>query len=197
MYPLRLFQMGLFRQTYIFPTKILATTEEHGLTGLALFQNWNTKGISIFGQWFDKYDPKLHDAIMGPVEEFTALGFEEAASGGEFLKIGIGTLISRMKKNYSFAKTYEIKNAGKWSVKKRKQKIEFTHILQDAAGYSYIYKKNGKAGQRKPFLVLEHSLKNTGKKAIETSVYNHNFFTIDQEPTGPNITISFPFNVKS
>ena len=30
------------------------------------------KGHSYFGQWFEKYDPKIHDAIMGPVEEFTA-----------------------------------------------------------------------------------------------------------------------------
>ena len=27
-------------------------------------------GHNYFGQWFPKYDPKLHDAIMGPVEEF-------------------------------------------------------------------------------------------------------------------------------
>src|SRR5438105_1268097 len=37
----------------------------------------------FFGQWFDKYDPKLHDAIMGPVEEFktgnAGLGYAEAA----------------------------------------------------------------------------------------------------------------------
>jgi hypothetical protein len=29
-----------------------------------------TKDHEYFGQWFEKYDPKLHDAIMGPVEEF-------------------------------------------------------------------------------------------------------------------------------
>jgi hypothetical protein len=155
------------------------------------------KGHQYFGQWFDKYDPKLHDAIMGPVEEFMALGFEEAASGGEFLKIGVGTLVRPDGKNYSFAKTYEIKNGGKWSFKRRKQKMEFTHILQDAAGYSYIYKKTLRLVKGKAFLVLEHSLKNTGKKAIETSVYNHNFFTIDQEATGPNVKISFPFNIKA
>src|SRR5579862_6769873 len=41
------------------------------------------KGHNYFGQWFEKYDPKLHDAIMGPVEEFltppnrTGLGYDE------------------------------------------------------------------------------------------------------------------------
>lgn len=46
-------------------------------------------------------------------------------------------------------------------------------------------------------MVLEHRLKNTGKKTINTSVYNHNFFVIDKEPTGPNMRMSFPFEVKA
>jgi len=28
------------------------------------------KGHSYFGQWFNKYSPTIHDAIMGPVEAF-------------------------------------------------------------------------------------------------------------------------------
>src|SRR5262245_41916524 len=32
------------------------------------------KGHNYFGKWFDRYDPKLHDAIMGPVEEFLTNG---------------------------------------------------------------------------------------------------------------------------
>src|SRR5687768_9293365 len=51
-------------------------------------------GHEYFGQWFDKYDPQLHDAIMGPVEEFltadSTLGYEEAAPGGTFIRIGVG-----------------------------------------------------------------------------------------------------------
>jgi hypothetical protein len=33
-------------------------------------------GHSYFGQWFPRYDPKLHDAITGPVEEFTGVGYD-------------------------------------------------------------------------------------------------------------------------
>ena len=29
---------------------------------------WN--GHEYFGPWFDRHDPKIHDAITGPVEEF-------------------------------------------------------------------------------------------------------------------------------
>ena len=55
------------------------------------------KGHEYFGVWFPHYDPLLHDAITGPVEEFRddgnpALGFNEAKPGGLFVKIGVGIL---------------------------------------------------------------------------------------------------------
>lgn len=43
-------------------------------------------------------------------------------------------------------------------------------------------------------MVLSHRLKNKGKRAIETNVYNHNFFVIDHQPTGPGFVVQFPFN---
>ena len=46
-------------------------------------------------------------------------------------------------------------------------------------------------------MVLQHSLKNTGTKTINTSVYDHNFFVIDKEPSGPNMKMSFPFEAKA
>ena len=155
------------------------------------------KGHNYFGQWFPEYDPKLHDAIMGPVEEFTVLGYDEATPGTEFLKIGVGTLVKPDDQKYSFAKTYEIKNSGKWTVKEEKDQVAFTHEISDAAGYSYEYHKIVKLTKGKPELVLEHSLKNTGRKSIETSVYNHNFFVIDNELTGENIKTTFPFDVSA
>jgi hypothetical protein len=46
-------------------------------------------------------------------------------------------------------------------------------------------------------MVIEHELKNTGGRPIETSVYNHNFFVIDKQPSGPDFTISFPFELRA
>jgi hypothetical protein len=46
----------------------------------------------------------------------------------------------------------------------------------------------------KPEMVLLHTLKNIGKRAMETTVYNHNFFVIDGHPTGPAYVISLPVN---
>jgi len=51
------------------------------------------------------------------------------------------------------------------------------------------------AGQ--PKMLIEHSLRNTGTRAIETSVYDHNFLVLDGQTTGPGFTITFPFALSS
>ncbi len=44
-------------------------------------------------------------------------------------------------------------------------------------------------------MVLLHSLKNRGKQTLETSVYNHNFFVMDKQPTSPDFVVTFPFKL--
>jgi hypothetical protein len=150
------------------------------------------KGHSFYGKWFPTYSPTLHDAIMGPVEEFTPLGFTEAAPGDTFVKIGVGTLIRADDKKYSFTTPFEIADVGKWTVKKKADGVEFVHQLSDKT-YAYEYKKNVKLVKGKSDLILSHVLKNTGTRTIETSVYDHNFLMIDKETVGPGYIVKFPF----
>jgi hypothetical protein len=75
--------------------------------------------------------------------------------------------------------------------------VEFTQTLPESAGYAYVYTKTLRLGKNKPELILEHSLKNTGKQVIESSVYEHNFYMIDGLPTGPDVVVKFPFDVKA
>jgi len=152
------------------------------------------KGHTFFGKWFEYYNPKVHDAISGPVEEFMPLGYEEAGAGSQFIKIGVGILKKEDDKPYSFARNYEVTDNGKWTVRRKNDVVTFTQELTDTSGYAYIYHKTVKLTKGKPELVLAHTLKNTGKKPISTSVYNHNFFMIDKEPTGPGIKTTFAFN---
>jgi hypothetical protein len=162
-------------------------------SGVIASLKWN--GHEYFGQWFDRYDPKIHDAITGPVEEFltgeSGLGYVEAKPGESFVRIGVGAARKPDEPAYRRFETYEIVDPGKWTVHKSSDKIEFIHELGDTAGYSYVYRKTLRLA--KDSLVLEHRLKNTGKKRIATSVYNHNFFTMDRQPTGPDIVVRFPF----
>lgn len=153
------------------------------------------QGHQYFGQWYDEYDPMINDAIMGPVEDFSPLGYEEAEEGGLFVKIGIGALEKIKEEKYRFSHTYDLINGGEWKVKTFKNRVEFSHELKDSDGYAYLYTKIVELVKDMPILVLKHTLKNTGKKSIKTSVYNHNFFVIDQELTGPNIETTFPYDL--
>jgi len=159
------------------------------------------KGHSYFGAWNPApYDPKLHDAINGPVEEFltnnAGLGYADAKAGGTFIKIGVGVIRKPEERQFQQFKTYEIVDPGKWSVKKHADSVEFTQIVSDpASGYAYRYTKVVRLVKGKPSMVLEHRLKNTGKKLIESDVYEHNFYMIDKQPTGPDVVVKFPFEV--
>jgi hypothetical protein len=163
---------------------------------------WN--GHEYFGQWFEKYDPRLHDAITGPVEEFVAgdekagydsVGYNDAAPGGTFVRIGVGVLRKAEQKPLNRFGYYEIVDGGKWTTHRGKDHLEFIHELDDKAGHAYRYRKILRlVGET---LVLEHELKNTGTKAITTNVYNHNFFTLDGKTTGPDFVVRFPFAPKA
>jgi hypothetical protein len=156
------------------------------------------KGHNFFGKWNPApHDPYYHDAIMGPVEEFSEIGFDNALAEELFLKIGVGALLKPDDEPCSFLRYYQISNPGRWRVTEHPDYVEFIHELSDAAGYSYEYCKTILLVSGQPEMVINHSLKNTGIKAIETSVYNHNFFVIDQEPTNQNILTTFPFEIQA
>jgi hypothetical protein len=137
---------------------------------------------------------------MGPVEEFrtgsNALGYTEAAVGGEFVRIGIGVLRKIEEPSFQPFRVYEITDPGAWRTRQGKDWIEFTHTLKGPNGYAYVYTKKLRLVKGQPRMVIEHALKNTGKKKIETSQYNHNFFVMDAQPTGPGATVKFPFELK-
>ena len=173
------------------------------------------KGHNYYGPWYSRVDPSVHDfqyegaeivastcsGITGPVEEFrtnqSALGFDEAKVGGTFIKIGVGVLRKDSEKYDSF-KQYELVDPGKWTVENRVDSVEFIQELTDpATGYGYVYRKTVRLIAGKPEMVLEHHLRNTGRRAIHGSVYNHNFLVLDNQPPGPDFSLTFPFLIHS
>jgi hypothetical protein len=156
-------------------------------------------GHTYFGQWFERHDPKIHDAITGPVDEFltndSGLGYQEAQAGQTFVRIGVGAVRKPEEAAYRRFATYDIVDSGKWTVNKGSDRIEFVHELGDTNGYAYVYRKTLRL--IKDTLVLEHVLRNVGKKTITTSVYNHDFFMLDSQPTGPDFVVRFPFEPRA
>jgi hypothetical protein len=118
--------------------------------------------------------------------------------GETFVKIGIGVLKRPDEPQYTFSNPYELLETGKWSVRKGADFVEYRHELADPkSGYAYVYTKTVRLTPGKPEMTIEHTLKNTGTKAIDTNVYNHGFFMLDSQPTGPDFTVTFPFDVKA
>jgi len=169
-------------------------------------------GHTFYGQWFSTIDPTVRDvsykendilvsvntSAMGPAEEFqTPLGYDNAKEGDSFVKIGVGVLKKRDDTRYAFANVYDIVDHGKWTVKQTANSVEFTQELNDkATGYAYLYKKTIQLSGEKAEMVIQHSLKNTGRLPIKSVVYNHNFTLFDQLPTG-DITVTVPYEIKS
>jgi hypothetical protein len=168
------------------------------------------QGHDYYGPWFNKTDPSIHDfiyagpdivagpcsAITGPVDEFGPVGFDEATPGSSFIKIGVGALRKPDNAAYDNYHLYEIADGGNWKVTKSSASIEFVQAITGEP-YGYVYRKTIRLAAGKPVMVMEHSLRNTGSRAIHTSVYNHNFLVLDKQAPGPGFVITVPFQIRT
>jgi hypothetical protein len=172
-----------------------------------------TLGASHFyGPWFDGTRDDVRDFVdgaegvfvsprnpaTGPAEEFVARegdvvpGYNAAAIGGTFIKIGVGRLRKADLKPYDRFSAYDIVDGGEWSVRRKPGNIVFVHRLRPAAdGYAYEYEK---AITLAPggVMTIAHRLRNTGRLPLITQVYNHNFARFDGAEIGPGVTARFP-----
>jgi hypothetical protein len=151
---------------------------------------WN--GHSYFLQRNEKnplplnsvHDPLFPHNGAGLASEFFANGKDDGCE--TYLKVGIGHLDS--------GDSEKIVDSGVWAVSRGENWIEFTHTVNVSCGYGYIYVKRMELTANKPEMIISHSLRNTGSKAIETQQYIHNFFCIDNEYSGRNYQLDMPFS---
>lgn len=183
--------------------KIFLPDEEKGLYRATRF-DWSGvissvqyKGHEYFGYWKTTHDPMFHEDLTGPVEGFVepGLGYSEAKPGEAFIRIGVGIIEKASEPEYQWMKTYKILDHGKWTTDQGQDWISFTHEVKSDFGYAYRYKKTIQL--KADGFVIDHQLQNTGEKVIETDQFNHNFFMIDGEQSGPAFSISFPFPIST
>jgi hypothetical protein len=160
-------------------------------------------GQNFYRPWFDRVSPDVMDymftpdgivggpdsAISGPVEEFAPVGFDEAAPGENFLKIGVGMLRKPDGKPYDHYHLYDTADAGKRDLQQTRSSVTFT---QDIAG-AVRYVKTLRLMPGKPEMRIEHVLTNAGATPISTTVYDHNFLTLS--PGNQDIAVTFPFPI--
>jgi hypothetical protein len=150
-------------------------------------------GRTVFGPFRAKFDPTLHDHVVGPAEEFDIdgpAGYAEAKVGEPFMKIGVGLIEKVREDKYGFWNRYKLAKPGPWKVASGKDWVRFEQELA-LGGYGYVYTK--RITLKGPSFTLAHTLRNTGTKAIDTVTYCHNFTIIDDEPVGPSYRVVLPF----
>jgi hypothetical protein len=98
---------------------------------------------------------------------------------------------------YQFGGAYPIVDTGRWTVKIKPRSVMFRQVLSGPEGYAYVYEKTLRLDRKDPVMTLDHSLKNTGQKTIDTYVYDHDFFMFDGKPIGPGMVVHFTFEPKA
>jgi len=159
-----------------------------GMIARAEFQ-----GRTVFGPFRTKFEPALHDHVVGPAEEFDIDGpasYAEAKVGEPFMKIGVGLIEKVQEDKYGFWNRYKLAKPGPWKVTSGKDWVQFEQELA-LGGYGYVYTK--RIALNGPSFTLAHTLRNTGTKPLDTVTYGHNFTIIDDEPVGPSYRVVLPF----
>jgi hypothetical protein len=161
-------------------------------------------GRQFYGPWFDGVAPDVLDyaydvsgqvvagpdsAAIGPVEEFAPVDFTPVA-GSHFVKIGVGILYQPDTAPYDHYRHYKLLDGGQRTTRFTPRSSTYIQTLNDA-DIAYVYEKTLALVPGNNELDIIHVLKNTGKTAIHTTVYDHNFLRL--VPGDNGLRISFPF----
>ena len=155
------------------------------------------KQHTYFGVWFRKYDPLINDSIVGPVEEFREpageIGYDDDANNGRFIKIGVGVLKKVDASAYKFGTFYPILDTGTRTNKVSSRSVTSTQVIHTDFGYAYKYEKTVTLDKHGNVMTLKHKLKNLGTKPLETDVYDHDFYMLDNQPTDAGMVVKLGF----
>ncbi|HEY2009541.1 MAG TPA: hypothetical protein VGH23_11160 [Rhizomicrobium sp.] len=165
-------------------------------------------GRQFYGPWFDAVAPDVLDyaydagglvvagpdsAAIGPVEEFAPIDFTPTP-GSHFVKIGVGILYQPDNAPYDHYRHYKLLDGGQRVTRITPRGSTYIQTVDDAA-IGYVYEKTLALAPGRNELDILHVLKNTGKTAIHTTVYDHNFLRL--VPGDKGLRISFPFIVSA
>lgn len=149
-----------------------------------VFRKITRRGHIYADTWFDGNDPVRHDNVCGPSEEFVIFRNDLP---GTFLKIGVG-LLKKESGPYDRFKYYEIVDEGIRSLEALESLAVFRHCMQG----QYEYEKRVEIIDGN-VMEIRHCLMNLSSSVLDTYVYNHNFFNLDNAAVGPAIKVDFPY----
>lgn len=154
----------------------------------AVFRRISKGGYVFADEWFSTDDPKVHDHVCGPSEEFLTVSFEDVKPGEVFVKPGVGLLRRPDDAPYDWFRLYEIADAGEWTLTRSDTSAIFRQVLK---GF-YDYEKEVAIVSDDCF-EIRHRLGWSSLKALHGHCYNHNFFTFGDARTDAGRLVDFPF----
>lgn len=163
-------------------------------------------GQEFYGPWFSSTAPDVRDYVwlengvstgpasstMGPAEEFDPVGFDSAAPrSGTFLVPGVGLLVRPDDRPYDHFRAYQ-RATGREArtVTSTPNSITMTHTASGGT-FDYEYTKTLTLVPGKPQLIISHVLRNKGYAPIVSSVYDHNFITLNPGQADMRVTLPF------
>lgn len=119
-------------------------------------------------------------------------GYGEAKMGEGFLKIGVGVL-RKQREPYTLFQESEIISLSKTKVHWNDNGAEFRQTSSGVNGYAYELTADLCCVDTR--IIVDWSLRNTGKKTLTTRQYSHNFFRFDDRNIGQGYVLSFPYDL--
>jgi hypothetical protein len=172
-------------------------------SGMVALAEW--KGHTFFESWREPpHRPRANDDAAGTAEEFgmgpltdnpPPVGYDDAAVGESFLKIGVGRLVKVRQPVYSFGALYCMERAAAWEINAGDDSVTFTQEERPLRGHAFRYTKTVAISEDCCGFEIRRTLKNTGATRIVQTHYCHNFLRIDDEPVGQSYSVELPFAV--
>jgi hypothetical protein len=135
------------------------------------------------------------------------LGYQEAANGESFLKIGVGELIKGScpdcdsTDDYRFNSPYLFASESRWKVthvgKNSLNEISAIQMEHEATLNEFGYNLRKDIVLSDNVLTVTMTLKNLGVAPFSTVWYSHHFFTCDGNAVGPGYSIDMNLNGQS
>lgn len=152
----------------------------------AVVRSVSVAGVELLGPW-------------GLPDEFGlfgdgVLGYDAAAVGEPFLKIGVGRLVRDTAESYRFDHRYPVDMLFPTEVTASTTSLAVSQGSAGGDGHAYHYRKSYDlrgAGE----LVIHYELSNTGAKAWSFEHYNHHWFRAAGVPVGPGYEVVTGFDL--
>ncbi len=143
-------------------------------------------GVELLGPW-------------GLSDEFGlfgdgVLGYETAAVGETFLKIGVGRLVRDTPESYQFDHPYPMATSFPVETMTGEQALSVSQRSTGEGPRQYLYHKSYElhAGDA---LTIRYELTNTGTVPWTFEHYNHHWFRLQDVPVGPGYAVATGFDL--